>query len=42
MQRGKMYFLGIQTTRLGVFLVSFEYSFDSKLGCALAFRSGVE
>ena len=26
MQRGKMYFLGIQTTRLGVFLVSFEYS----------------
>ena len=32
MQRGKMYFLRIQTTREGVCLVSFEYRFGSKFG----------
>ena len=38
MQRGKMYFLRIQTTREGVCLVSFEYRFGSKFGGVLAFR----
>ena len=33
-----MYFLRIQTTREGVFLVSFEYRFGSKFGGVLAFR----